>query len=357
MEKTAMQFLKPEDFDTIVNGKKVGLYKLKNFGGAVAEISNFGARLLSLWVPDTEGNFDDVVLGPATIEQAMNPELQYIGTIIGRCANRIRNAQFTLDGKNHKLTSNAGNNHLHGGTKGFDSVVWEVLQHEQNKLQLQYISPDGEEGYPGTLKVCLVFELTEDNALKIESFATTDAPTLVNLTHHAYFNLKGAGMGTIDDHQLQVNATYYTPMDIDCIPIGTLETVHGTPFDFTQMTKIGERISETHEQLVIGDGYDHNFVLNNHTGEIQHAATVHEPLTGRTIQLYTNEPGVQLYTANHLDGSQKGKNGHLYGKRAGFCLETQHFPNSANQPNFPSIRLDPGQTYHSICCYQFLTEQ
>ncbi len=356
MEKTAIQFLKPEDFDATVNGKKVGLYKLENSSGAVAEISNLGARLLSLWIPDAEGNFDDVVLGPATIEEAMSNDLQYFGTIIGRCANRIRNASFILDGKSYKLTQNEGNNHLHGGQKGFDSVVWEVTHHSEGQLRLAYISPDGQEGYPGTLEVRLVFELTEDNTLKIESFATTDATTMVNLTHHAYFNLKGAGNGTIYDHELQFNASHYIPTDKDSIPLGTLENVKGTPFDFTQTAKIGKRMGEAGEQQVFGHGYDHSFVIDGALGVLKHAATVYEPSTGRIMQVHTDQPGLQLYTANHLEGSQGGKNGHRYKKSSGFCLEAQHFPNSVNQPNFPSIRLDPGQEYSWVCWYQFLTE-
>lgn len=357
MGKTEIQLLKSTDFNTVVDGDKVARYTLKNAAGMVAEFTNLGARLLSLWVPDRKDGFEDVILGPEDIKGAMDPALQYFGTIIGRCANRIRNAQFTLDGKEYRLATNIGDNHLHGGQKGFDSVVWKVTQENESNLQMEYLSPDGEEGYPGALQVRLVFELTEDNTLKIESFATTDQPTIVNLTHHAYFNLKGAGKGTVDDHELQFNASHYTPMEKDCIPSGVLEAVEGTPFDFRQMTKIGERVGDNHEQLVIGNGYDHNFAIDGAEGELRHAATVREASSGRVMQLFTNEPGVQLYTANHLDGSQLGKNGHRYDKRSGFCLETQHFPNSINQPNFSSVRLDPGREYHSICCYKFEVDQ
>lgn len=338
-----------------VGGQSVEIYSLKNSKGGECRIMTYGGTVVSLKVPDKNGKLGDIVLGFDTLADYQNAQ-GYLGALIGRYGNRIGKGIFSLDGKEYKLAVNNGANHLHGGLKGFDKVVWTAsssVQSDGAHLKLSYLSHDGEEGYPGNLNVNVEYVLTENNELKIVYSATTDKPTVVNLTNHAYFNLAGAGTGTILDHQLTLNADRFTPIDSGSIPIGELRSVKGTPFDFLKPTAIGARIGQDDEQLKFGSGYDHNYVINQNGNPLRLAATVYEPTTGRVMEVFTTEPGVQFYTGNFLDGSIKGKNGANYPRRSGFCLETQHFPDSPNKPNFPSVVLRPGETYSTTTIYKF----
>ncbi len=343
-------------FGSETNGKKVELFTLKNSSGIVAQITNYGGRLVSLWLPDRNGNFEDVVLGYPTLDGYLNSNEIYFGTLVGRYGNRISKGEFNLNDSLYRLATNNGPNHLHGGTKGFSNVVWDAVQSDDRTLLLSYYSPDGEEGYPGNLLVNVTYELTDDNELKIEYKATTDKATPVNLTHHSFFNLKGAGNGDINDHLLQINAAYYTPVDSTLIPLGEIAPVEGTPFDFLTLTAIGARVNEENQQLKYGRGFDHNWVLQPSDSQINFAAKVVEPASGRTMEVYTNEPGIQFYGGNFLNGKDTGKYGKVYPFRGSLCLETQHFPDSPNQPSFPSTILEPGQEYYSLCTYKFGAE-
>jgi len=337
------------------DGKNVDLYALTNSKGTEARITTYGGTLVSLKVPDKNGKLGDVVLGYDSLADYQKAT-SYFGALIGRYGNRIAKGKFSIDGKEYKLAVNNGVNHLHGGLKGFDKVIWTAspsIQADGAHLELTYLSRDGEEGYPGSLNVKVDYVLTENNELKIIYSATTDRPTVVNLTHHSYFNLAGAGQGTILDHQLTLNADHFTPTDSGSIPIGELRSVKGTPFDFTKATAIGARIDQADEQLKFGNGYDHNFVLNKKNGDLSLAATVYESTSGRVMEVFTTEPGVQFYTGNFLDGSIKGKSGQNYPRRSGFCLEAQHFPDSPNQPKFPSTVLRPGKIYTQTSIYKF----
>jgi len=329
-------------------------YTLKNKAGMEATITNYGGILMSLKVPDKAGNFDDVVLGFDTPEDYIrNSTHPYFGALVGRYGNRIGKAQFTLDGKTYKLPANDKENSLHGGLKGFDKKIWTASQ-LRNQLTLELVSPDGEEGYPGELKVQVIYTLTENNELRIDYKATTNKPTVLNLTNHSYFNLTGNPANTILGHQLQLNASRFTPVDKGLIPTGQLRPVVGTPFDFTLPVTIGSRIDQDDEQLKFGGGYDHNFAFDKGVSPApQRVVVVSEPVSGRRLEVLTTEPGVQLYTGNFLDGSLTGKHRIKYGKRSAFCLETQHFPDSPNQPSFPSTVLRPGRTYTSTTIFRF----
>ena len=345
----------PKKFTKNIDGKKVTLFTLKNDNGIVSQITNFGGRVVNLWTPDINGNFEDVVLGYDTIEEYENPPSEiYLGALIGRYGNRIAKGTFELNGKVFKGKINNGPNHLHGGPKGFSHVVWNATQLNEQQLELKYFSPDGEEGYPGNLDVTVLYTLTNDNALRIEYSATTDEDTHVNLTNHSYFNLKGAGTGTINDHSLKLNADYYIPTDETSLPIGKPETVENTPFDFRETKAIGQNIDDKNIQLEIAKGYDHTVVFNS-TDVSKIAALVSEPISGRTLELYTNEPGAQFYSGNYISGCGIGKAGKIYNSQDGFCLETQHFPDSPNHKNFPSTLLKPAEKYYSICIYKFGT--
>ena len=335
------------------DGKKVALYTLKNSSGLAVQITNFGAKVVSLYTPDKNGDFDDIVTGFGSIDEYFNTSEAYFGATIGRYGNRIGGAQFTINGITYSLSKNDGENALHGGEKGFHAVVWDANKINDNTLELTYLSPDMEEGYPGNLNVKLIYTLTNNNELKIEYFATTDVATHVNLTHHSFFNLQGDGSGDIKDHVLQINADFYTPVDGGLIPTGEIATVEGTPMNFRLSTPIGVRVNDNFEQLKIGNGYDHNWVLNPAENGLNFAAKVVEPKTGRTLEVYTNEPGIQFYGGNFLDGTVVGKGGKIYAFRSSFCLETQHFPDSPNKPGFPSTLLEPGGQYYSICIYKF----
>lgn len=354
-EKTIKRIDK-KNFEKIVDGKPVSLYVLENDQGTVAEITNYGGKVVSLWLPDKSGNYEDVVLGHENIDDFLNAKEKYFGALIGRYGNRIAHGKFTLDGKEYTLATNNGANSLHGGNKGFDAVVWDAKQVDAQTLELTYLSKDGEEGYPGNLLVRVLYQLTDENELKIEYWTTTDQSTVVNLTHHSFFNLHGAGNGTINDHLLQIHAAYYTPVDAGLIPTGEIAPVDGTPFDFQESKPIGAELEVKNQQLDYGLGYDHNFVLEQNGEGLNYAAKVVEPTSGRAMEVYTNEPGMQFYGGNFLDGSIVGKEGKAYEFRTAFCLETQHFPDSPNQPDFPSTRLDPGEEYYSICVYKFSVE-
>jgi aldose 1-epimerase len=332
----------------------IGLYRLTNANGMEALVTNYGATVVSLLVADKNGKKGDVVFGYDSIQGYYNGRA-YFGCVAGRYANRIANGQFRLDGKTYDLAKNNGPNSLHGGIKGFDKVVWTAKQ-DDGGLTLTYTSKDGEEGYPGNLTVTVRYSLNNDNSLQIDYSAVTDKATLVNVTNHSYFNLEGQGQGDILDHELQFNADGFTPVDSTLIPTGEIRKVAGTPFDFTSPHKIGERINDTSDlQIKYGLGYDHNFVLNGETGKMKLAARVKAPISGRIMEVHTTEPGVQFYSGNFLNGSEKGK-GSVYGYRTGFCLETQHFPDSPNQPSFPSAVLKPGEEYRSTTVFKFSAE-
>ncbi len=341
-------------FGKTTDGTEVQLFTLTNANGAKASITNFGGILTSLMVPDKDGKLGDVILGFDNVSGYQSPEFlksgPYFGALIGRYGNRIKGGKFSLDGKEYTLAKNNGPNTLHGGKVGFDKVVWTAepeTSADGQSLKLTYLSKDGEEGYPGNLSVTVVYTLTADNALKIDYTATTDKATPINLTNHAYFNLNHGAGKDILAHEVTIPADRYTVVDDGLIPTGELRPVKGTAFDFTTPHAIGERIGQ------VPGGYDHNWVLNNATGKQHAAAMVYEPVSGRTLEVTTDEPGIQFYTGNFLDGTLTGKGGTVYGKNAGFCLETQHFPDSPNQPAFPRTVLQPGDTYHSVSVYKF----
>ena len=337
------------------DGKEVYLFSLRNTKGAEALISNYGGLVTTLKVPDRHGHLGDVVLGYDNLA-AYIKETPYFGALIGRYGNRIARGKFTLDGKEYTLATNNYPNALHGGVKGFDKVVWTptiLTSPDGPSLKLTYLSKDGEEGYPGNLSVTVIYTLTEDNALKVEYTATTDKDTVVNLTQHSYFNL--AGKDTILKHLVMIAADKFTPVDSTLIPTGELRPVDGTPFDFRTPTPIGARINQDDEQLKFGKGYDHNWVINKPMGQLGLMARVTEPTTGRVLEVSSTEPGLQFYSGNFLDGTLKGKGGWVYQFRAGFCMEPQHYPDSPNKPEFPSVVLKPGQVYHNTILYKFST--
>ncbi len=342
-----------DDFDSI------RLYTLTNAAGMTVKVTNYGAIITSIVVPDRDGKLADVALGYDRLEDYMNAvDKPYFGAIVGRYGNRIAKGRFSIGDQTYTLAVNNGPNHLHGGVIGFDKVVWDAEPMEGDGWQaiaLSYLAKDQEEGYPGNLQVKITYRLTDDNRLAVEYHATTDQATPVNLTQHTYFNLKGEGRGTILDHELLVNAKHFTPVDAGLIPTGELAEVAGTPFDFTTSKPIGRDIKQEHQQLTYGLGYDHNFVLDKagEPGSLTLAARVHEPQSGRVMEIHTTEPGIQFYCGNFLDGRLRGKSGRAYVHRGGFCLETQHYPDSPNQPAFPSTILQPGDTYASTTIFSF----
>ncbi len=344
-----------EIFGTTPGGVEVELYTFKNAHQVEVQITNYGGIVTHLRVPDRDGDLADVVLGYDSLA-AYLADSPYFGAIVGRYGNRIGAGRFELDGVEYNLARNNGDNHLHGGLKGFDKVVWEAEPYSadgETGLRLTYVSEDGEEGYPGRLSATVTYILTNENELIIEYSAETDKPTVVNLTHHSYFNLAGHDAGNILGHELALAASRFTPVDAGLIPTGELRHVAGSAMDFRTSTPIGSRIEESDEQLEFGGGYDHNFVLDDHDGSLRIAARVYEPSSGRVMEVYTTEPGIQFYSGNFLDGSNVGKGGSPYEHRSGFCLETQHFPDSPNQPHFPSTVLRPGERYESTTIYKF----
>ena len=342
-------------FGKTSDGTPVELYTLANDSGMQARITNYGGTLVSLLVPDRGGTPRDVVLGFDTLEEYLQHS-PFFGCLVGRFGNRIAGAKFTLEGVEYTLALNDGPNHLHGGTVGFDKVVWaaQMLRGEDHAgLELRYLSADGEEGYPGNLSVTVVYTLNDENELKIAYSATTDKATVVNLTNHSYFNLAGAGCGTVLDHELTINASRFTPVDHTLIPTGELRSVAGTLLDFRQSTRIGARIDQDDDQLGYGGGYDHNWVLDHEAGSLDLAARVYEPTTGRVMEVHTTQPAVQCYTGNMMPDTLPGKGRQAYVRRGGMCLETQHYPDSPNQPSFPSTVLEPGDAYAETTVFRF----
>jgi aldose 1-epimerase len=336
-----------------VDGRAITLYTLTNAHGMEVRAMNYGGIIVSIRVPDRNGQFADVVLGHETLD-GYRPNPPFFGAIVGRYANRIADGTFKLDGETYTLPKNDGPNTLHGGDKGFDKQVWDAEPLKGRAgVAFSYFSRNGDEGFPGNLRVKVTYTLTNANALEIDYEATTDKATPINLSNHSYFNLKGEGNGDILDHEIMINADRFTPVDKNLIPTGELRPVKGTPFDFTKPTKIGARIDDNYEQLVLGHGYDHNFVINRQGGGLVLAARVYEPTTGRTLEVSTTQPGVQFYTGNFLDGTITGKQGHVYKRRYGFCLETQHFPDSPNHPSFPNTILRPDETFHQKTVFKF----
>jgi aldose 1-epimerase len=349
--------IKRSTFGKMSDGQTIDFYTLTNKNGVEVRIINYGGRVVSIRVPDRQGQMADVVLGYDNLEGYLQPKEPFFGALVGRYGNRIAHGRFTLDGVEYKLAQNDGPNSLHGGLKGFDKVVWKALElaKQNSALELTYLSKDGEEGYPGNLSVKVTYTLSDENELWIDYSAITDKDTVLNLTNHSYFNLAGEGNGDILSHQMMIAASRFTPVDATLIPTGELRSVEGTPFDFRQPTAIGARIDNDDEQLKRGKGYDHNFVLDRKGPGLTLAARVVEPKSGRVLEVKTTQPGIQFYTGNFLDGTIHGKGGKAYAHRFGFCLETQHFPDSPNQPSFPSTELKPGQTYHQITVFQFST--
>ncbi|EGJ32436.1 MULTISPECIES: galactose-1-epimerase [Moorena] len=351
------------EFGQTKDDQKVYLYTLTNTNGLVAKITNYGATLTELHLPDNSGQLDDVVLGFDSLEDYFTAKRYlYYGAIVGRVANRIKDAQFTLNGEKYELAANAGSHHIHGGKKGFDKVVWkaEPINSSQGQaLKLTYLSPDGEEGYPGDLTVTAIYTLTNDNQLKLEMTATTNKPTPVNLVNHSYWNLAGHGSGNILGQYLTINADRYTPTNEQRIPTGEIKSVKDTPYDFTQPQLIGDGINQLRNTLKQNypGGYDLNYVLNGESEKIKLAATVYEPKSGRVMELHSNQPGIQFFSGNLPKLRTVGKGDVVYTNHQGLCLETQHFPDSVNQPNFPSVILHPGETYRHLMVYKFYTKQ
>jgi len=342
-------------FGSTADGQPVDIYTLTNKNGMQASVITYGGILTRLQTPGRAGQLDDVVLGFDDLASYLKGH-PYMGAIVGRYGNRIGNARFTLDGIEYKLAANNGPNALHGGLKGFDKVVWQARDAsdaQAERLELRYLSKDGEEGYPGNLSVTVVYSLTDQNELRIDYSATTDKDTVVNLTNHSYFNLGGSSEPDILGHELTLYADRFTPVDKTLIPTGELRSVEGTPFDFRKPALVGARINQKDEQLGFGGGYDHNFVLSSGGGSLALAARVREPKSGRVMEVLTTEPGIQFYTGNFLDGSLTGRGGRVFTKRSGLCLETQHFPDSPNKPAFPSTELKPGQKYQTTTVYRF----
>lgn len=334
-------------FGTLNDGRNADLYILTNANDMEVHITNYGGIVTAIKTPDKDGNIENVVLGFDSLKKYLGDD-PYLGAIVGRYANRIADGTFTLDGKKYTLAKNNGDNHLHGGIEGFDSVLWDAEMMDDGSLKLSYLSEDGEEGYPGNLDVRVTYSLTDDNGLHIEYEATTNQATPVNLTNHSYFNLSGNPEATILDHQLKINADRYTPVNDELIPTGEIQPVEGTPFDFTEFHRVGARIDQ------VEGGYDHNYVLNQAASDsLFHAATLYSPESGREMKVLTIEPGIQFYSGNFLDGSLKGPDGTPFVQHAALCLETQHFPNSPNEPEFPSTILRPDEKYHTVTVYQF----
>ncbi len=344
---TSLQ-VKPRNFSSVRE------YTLRNSGGMEVRLTNYGATVTAIRVPDRHGKSGDVVLGYNSLEGYVNAvDRPYFGAIVGRYGNRIAKGAFPLDGKTYTLARNNGENHLHGGNMGFDKVIWDARVLGPRSIRFSRISRDGEEGYPGNLSVQITYTLENDNALRIDYRATTDKATPVNLTNHTYFNLAGEGAPTILDHELEIAANAFTPVDKGLIPTGEIRRVAGTPFDFRKAKPIGRDIGKSDRQLTYGLGYDHNWVLDKSRGALALAATVYEPRSGRVLEVFTKEPGLQFYCGNFLDGRLRGKSGKPYLHRSGLCLETQHFPDSPNHPGFPSTILRPGETYTTTTVYKF----
>ena len=354
VQKTELPLLPEEAFQTTVDGKPVALYTL-HAGDITMQVTNYGARVVSLWTPDREGRYEDIVLGYENIGRYIdNTGERFLGAVVGPYANRIAKGRFTLDGTEYTLHLNNNGQTLHGGLQGVDRVVWDVVSATDDKLVLHYLHPDGQDGFPGNLDIEMTYSLTPDNEFRVDYKATTDKPTVANFSHHPFFNLKGEGNGTVLDNVLTINASHTTPVDSVLIPTGQIAPVEGTPFDFREPHAIGERIGADNQQLRNGGGYDHNWVIDRKTESgIEQAATVWEPASGRTIEVLSDQPGLQVYSGNFFDGKSIGKYGKPQRYRESLALETQKFPDSPNHDNFPSTVLRPGETYTQVCIYKF----
>ncbi len=353
-----MTRLQKQQWGNAEPGTTIDIYTFSNTNGIEARVTNFGGRLVSLRTPDRDGVVGDIVLGFDELAGYLgkNP---YFGALIGRYANRIANGTFQLNGTQYTLARNNGENSLHGGWKGFDRMVWnarEIGSSGEPALELTYASPDGEEGYPGKLQVTVRYTLTDANELRLDYAATTDKDTVLNLTNHSYFDLSGKASGKVVDAVVMIDADRFTPVNEHLIPTGELRAVDGTPFDFRKPARIGARIDDRNEQLKLGGGYDHNYVLRRNGSAPSFAARAQDPLSGRVLEVFTTQPGIQFYTGNHLDGAVTGKNGVVYAPRSGMCFETQHFPDSPNQPTFPSTELKAGQHYQGTTVFKFATD-
>ncbi|WP_295915870.1 aldose epimerase family protein [uncultured Alistipes sp.] len=352
--ESGMKLLPAEAFETTVDGKPVALYTLRA-GDIAMQVTNYGARVVSLWTPDREGRYEDIVLGCESIDRYLDTlGERFLGAVVGPYANRIAKGRFTLDGTEYTLPLNNNGQTLHGGLTGVDRVVWDVVSATDDKLVLHYLHPDGQDGFPGNLDIEMIYSLTPDNEFRVDYKATTDKPTVANFSHHPFFNLKGEGNGTVLDNVMTINASHTTPVDSVLIPTGEIAPVEGTPFDFREPHTIGERIGADNAQLRNGGGYDHNWVIDRKTESgVELAATVWEPASGRTVEVWSDQPGLQVYSGNFFDGKSMGKYGKPQRYRESLALETQKFPDSPNQDNFPSTVLRPGQTYTQTCIYKF----
>ena len=354
VQKTELPLLPEEAFQTTVDGKPVALYTL-HAGDITMQVTNYGARVVSLWTPDREGRYEDIVLGYENIGRYIdNTGERFLGAVVGPYANRIAKGSFTLDGTEYNLPINNNGQTLHGGIDGLDRVVWDVVSASEDQLVMKYLHADGQEGFPGNLQIEMTYSLTPDNEFRIDYKATTDKPTVVNMSNHPFFNLKGEGNGTVLDNVMTINASHTTPVDSVLIPTGQIAPVEGTPFDFREPHAIGERIGADNQQLRNGGGYDHNWVIDRKTESgIEQVATVWEPASGRTIEVLSDQPGLQVYSGNFFDGTSIGKYGKPQRYRESLALETQKFPDSPNHDNFPSTVLRPGETYTQVCIYKF----
>lgn len=356
--KDLPKLLDKTSFDTVIDNKPVSLYTLSSGNGLIVQTTNFGLHVVSIWCKDKAGHYDDVTLGYKDINSYSNGENdRYVGSIVGRYANRIAKGTFELDGKTYTLPINNNGQSLHGGLKGLDLQVWDVVRATDAEVEFSFKSPDGSEGYPGNIEINVKYSVTPDNEFRIDYKAVTDKPTVINLSNHAFFNLKGEGEGTITDHVMTINAKHFVPVDDVMIPTGEILKVEGTPFDFTKPHAIGERINQTdNEQIKFGAGYDHTWVIDKKTESVELIATLSEPTTGRKLEVYTDQPGVQCYTGNWFDGHSTGKHGKTFKRREGVALETQKFPDSPNRKYFPSTRLNSGETYEQTTIYKFGVE-
>lgn len=354
-----MRLLDPVNFTTLIQEKPVSLYTLASGKGIYMQVTNWGGRVVSLWTPDRNGNYDDIVLGYENIDRYVNNTGEcFLGAVVGRYANRIANGKFELDEHTWQLSQNDNGQTLHGGLKGLDQVIWDIEKISKNEILLSYTSMDGEDGFPGTVKILMCYTLTPSNEFKITYRATTDKPTVINLSHHSFFNLKGEGNGTITDHLLTIYADNITSINEYLIPTGEIMPVEDTAFDFRKPVLIGERIDQEDEQLKNGAGYDHNWVVKKvYSEEIKHVATVYEPISGRILEIWSDQPGIQFYSGNCFNGRYTGKYGKPLNYRESFALETQKYPDSPNHPQFPSTRLNPNETYTQTCIYKFNVKQ
>lgn len=344
------------NFKTTHKGKQTGLYTLKNKNGMVAQITNYGAIIVSIYVPDRNGNMADIVQGYDTINEYIQGNGPFQGAICGRVANRIGKGKFSLRGKDYSLAVNNGPNHLHGGINGYNKVVWDVIRSDERSVQLEYVSEDGEEGYPGKVTITVTYTVTDKDELVLDYLASTNQTTIFNLASHSYFNLAGEGSGDAMYQELMINAKFFTPTDDGNVPTGEILSVKGTPMDFTTSHPIGRNINDNFEQLKFGNGYDHNWVLDHPANELGLAAIAHDPKSGRVMEIHTTQPGVQLYSSNWMD-NEKGKGGKKYQRRCAFCLETQHFADAINKPHFPTVVLNPGETYKHSCVHRFYVKK